>query len=194
MQGGYKGSENSVAQEDLNKAIIKLTAEADARAAALLRSKISTDVILLKQSVENVLVDQNIELLPNQGPNKFKLVLKNEARGAAIDKEQLISFFTEVKLPKPIRAVNFDDLTYSLTGYKYDVTDGQLKITGEVEFESVSDTVAIQKFVSEKRITKSKDILTAFSQLASVEVRFKPFWFKYPPANPNRIDIILPLR
>ena len=120
--------------------------------------------------------------------------LKNEARGATIDKEKLISFFTEVKLPKPIRAINFDDLTYNLTGYKYDGPDGQLKITGEVEFESVSDTAVIQKFVSEKRITKSKDILTAFSQLASVEVRFRPFWFKYPPTNPNRIDIILPLR
>lgn len=194
MQGGYKGAENSVVQEDLDQAVIKLTAEADARASALLQSKISADTILIKQSVENVVTDQAIELVPNQGPNKFKLTLKSEARGATVDKDQLIKFFAEVTLPKPFRAIHFENLTYELTGYKYDESDGQLKISGEVEFESVVDPREVKKLVTEKSVSKSKDILAFFAQLASVEVRFKPFWFKYPPTNPERIDIILPLR
>lgn len=194
IQGGFAGLENTVSPEDLDHAVIKLTAEADAQAGALLQSKIPKNTILVTQSVESVIIDKNIAYVSDQGPNKFKLILKSEARGVTIDQDRLTQLFSDVKLPKPFRAVHLDDLTYTITGYQYDGSDGQLHIVGEAEFESLIDTDVIKKFVAENRISKSRDILSSFLPLAAVEVRFRPFWFKYTPSDPGRIDIILSTR
>ena len=194
MQGGFAGSEKSVAPEDVEKGTIRLRAEADAAAQSLLLSKMPANNILLRSSVENVVIDQSVEFVPDQGDNRFKLIIKTESRGAIVDRDQLSQLFSDVPLPKPTRAVNLDDLAYSLSGYSYEGADGQLKISGEARVESVVNPNDIVHAVVDKKLGKSKDILTLFHQLSSVEIRFSPFWFKYPPSDQKRIDIILPVR
>jgi hypothetical protein len=194
MQGGFRGLENTVLPEDLDRAMIKLAAEAEAKASALLYSKIPKNSIVVPKSIESVVVDHRVEFLPERGANKFKLVLKIEARGATLDHDRVLQLFPEVKLPKPFRMVNLNELTYQISGYAYDGAPGDLALSGDAAFESSIDQTAIQKFVAGKRVSKSKDILSAFLSLAVVEVRFRPFWFKYPPKDSSRIDIILPVR
>lgn len=194
IQGGFVGSEKSVSPEDMEKGIIRLRAEADAAAQSLLLSKMPENNILIRSSVESVAMDQEVQFIPGQGDNQFKLILKTESRGAMIDQDQLLSIFSAVPLPKPVRSTNLNDLTYALSGYSYEGTDGQIKISGEARIESVASAEDIARAVVEKKLVKSKDILTLFNQLSSVEIRFSPFWFKYPPSDQKRIDIIFPTR
>lgn len=194
MQGGFSGVEKSVTKDDLQSALIKLNAEGEAESFALAKSKIPVDSILIKQSIEYVVTDQSVSFVPDQGDGKFKLTIKDEIRGAMIDKEQLLKFFDDAKLPAPFRIINPDDLSLAMTGYQYEGSSGQIRVTGNADLESLIDSDAIRNFIVKDRRAKSSDILGAFSQLSSVEVRFRPFWFQYPPTDLSRIDIILATR
>ena len=96
----------------------------------------------------------------------------------------------ETALPQPIRITNSNALQYELTGYRYDTPQGTLRISGDVTLESQIEADSLKKYIAENNLKKSADILRAFPALATVEVRFYPFWWQ----SLSRIDIKFPMR
>ena len=146
--------------------------------------------MLLKQSIEYNVLDQEVIITEDASVHRFKLVLKEEARGAIIDLNQLNHLLGETALPQPIRITNSNALQYELTGYRYDTPQGTLRISGDVTLESQIEADSLKKYIAENNLKKSADILRAFPALATVEVRFYPFWWQ----SLSRIDIKFPMR
>lgn len=193
MEGGFRGEARTVNSTDVGKAFIALKAEGEAAAQGYLQSKLPPDALLLKQSIEYRIIDQQVVPLAavaERDKDRFKLTLKEEVRGAIIDIQQLSRLFGETTIPQPIKVTKPESLNYELADYRYDMPQGSLRVHGEVLLESVLPMDAIKNHIIEKKEKKSAEILRSFPALATVEVRFYPFWWQ----SLSRIDIKLKTR
>ena len=188
MEGGFRGTQETVRAEDLERAVISLRAEGEANKEGLLRAKISQEAFLLKDSVEYVILNQ--EALPIDGKNdSFRLVLRAEARGIMVGRDEFAKLVSNPPLPPPFRIANLDKLNYKLERYSYEDDPGLVRVSGDAVLESLIDVERIRAFIAERRVAASRGVLEAFGELESVVIRFRPFWFKRTPSDPARIDI-----
>ena len=189
MSGGFRGAEQTVRAEDLNRALIALRAEGEANAQGLVQAKVPEDMFLLKDSIEYIVIDQEVKPVADRN-DTFQLVLRAEARGAIVARDEFVKLFERSSLPFLFRVANLEDLNITLEQYHYEGDPGSVRVSGDAILESLINTDAIQAFIAERRVSSSRDVLGQFAELESVTIRFRPFWFKRVPSDSARIDII----
>lgn len=189
MSGGFRGTEQVIRAEDLDRALIALRAEGEANARGLAQSKVPGEMFLLQDSVEYVMTDQEVQPLAERN-DAFRLTLRAEARGAIVARDEFVKLVGSSSLPSPFRVANLENLNHTLEGYDYEGDPGLVRVSGDAVLESLMNTEKIRAFIAERRISSSREVLEQFTELESVVIRFRPFWFKRAPSDPARIDII----
>lgn len=189
MSGGFRGTEQVVRAEDLDRALILLRTEGEANAQGLMRSKVPEDMLLLKDSIEYVIIGQEAKPMADRN-DLFQLALRAEARGAIVARDEFVKLVGSSSLPFSFRIANLENLNYKLEQYDYEGDPGLVRVSGDAILESLIPTDKIRAFIAERRVSSSRKVLEQFAELESVMIRFQPFWLRRAPSDSARIDII----
>ena len=201
ISGGSEVARIVIGKSDRDSALASLIEKAKKEAISLILKKIPQEEFLLPASVEYAALKE--ESIPAVGvaADNFTFNMEGEIRAATMSRSEL-----ETALLKdnallssfdgaPLRIKNLDKLNIKLINYKFDVSSFTIQISGTAEVEAVLDQAAIKNKIIEKGIVGASAVLSEYAYISRAEISFKPFWtglfYKKPPKDPNRIDIIL---
>src|SRR3989338_5149925 len=201
ISGGSEGARIVIGKSDRDSALASLIEKAKKEAISLILKKIPQEEFLLPASVEYAALKE--ESIPAVGvaADNFTFNMEGEIRAATMSRSEL-----ETALLKdnallssfdcaPLRIKNLDKLNINLINYKFYISIFTIQISGTAEVEAVLDQAAIKNKIIEKGIVGASAVLSEYAYISRAEISFKPFWtglfYKKPPKDPNRIDIIL---
>ncbi|MDP3934646.1 MAG: hypothetical protein Q8Q46_00245 [Candidatus Giovannonibacteria bacterium] len=201
MSGGSEGAQTVIGKNDRDTALAGLIEEAKKEAVSLILEKIPREEFLLQASIEYAALKE--ESVPAAGAvsDNFTFNLEGEIRAATMSRSEL-----ETALLKDspqlagfggamVRIKNLENLDIKLINYKFDATSFTIQVSGEAEAEAVLDQTAVKNKIIEKGISSASALLGEYPYISRAEISFKPFWiglfYKKPPTDPARIDIVL---
>lgn len=201
MSGGSEGAQTVVGKNDRDLALAGLLDEAKKEAVSLILKKIPQEEFLFPASVEYAALKEVSVPAVGAVAGNFTFNMEGEIRAATISRSEL-----ETALLKdspqlagfggaPLRIKNLENLNIKLINYKFDASGFTVQVSGEAEVEAVLDQAAIKNKIIEKRISSASALLGEYPYISRAGISFKPFWiglfYKKPPTDPARIDIIL---
>jgi len=201
MSGGSEGAQTVVGKNDRDLALAGLIEEAKKEAVALILKRIPQEEFLFPASIEYATLKE--ESVPAAGAvaDSFTFNLEGEIRAATMSRSELETVLLKDS-PQlsgfggaPVRIKNLESLNIKLINYKFEISSFTIQVSGTAEVEAVLDQAAIKNKIIEKGISFASALLSEYPYISRAEISFKPFWiglfYKKPPQDPSRIDIIL---
>ena len=201
IQGGSEGEQVVVGKNDRDAALAGLVNEAQKEAVSIILKKIPQEEFLLPASVEYIALKEESNPVAGAVADNFTFDMEGEIRAATMSRSELE---TDLLKDNPrlagfngatVRIKNLENLNIKLINYKFDVPSFTIQVFGMAEVEVVLDQVAVKNKIIEKDISSASTLLGEYPYISRAEINFKPFWiglfYKKPPKDPSRIDIIL---
>ena len=201
MSGGSEGAQTVIGKNDRDAALAGLMEEAKKEAVSLILKKIPQEEFLLQASIEYAALKE--ESVPAAGAiaDNFIFNVEGEIRAATVSRNELETALLEGN-PQlanfggaPVRIKNLENLNIKLINYKFDAASFTIQVSGEAEAEAALDQDAVKNKIIEKGISSASALLGEYPYISRAEISFKPFWiglfYKKPPQDPSRIDIVL---
>lgn len=196
MTGGFIGEEYVVAEEDVEASVKALTEEGGKGLLDVISQKMPANTVLLKPSARFEVKD--VKVMPPAGEigKEYTVSITGEIQGAFANRSELEKALTAEKeidqyfgkMKKGIK--NLDELKTEIFGYKPEAESFRMRFSGSAQVEAKMEAGEVKAKLVTDRLKSASDILDKFPEFRGAEVRFKPFWLRILPKNPNRIDIV----
>ena len=201
MSGGSEGAQTVIGKNDRNAALASLAEEAKKEAVSLILKKIPQEEFLLQESIEYAVLKEGSVPAAGAIADNFIFNTEGEIRAATISRSELETALLEGS-PQlasfggaTVRIKNLENLDIKLINYKFDAPSFTVQVSGVAEAEAMLDQTAVKNKIIEKGISSASELLSEYPYISRAEISFKPFWiglfYKKPPQDPSRIDIVL---
>ncbi len=201
ISGGSEGAQTVIGKNDRDAALAGLVEKVKKEAVSLILKKIPQEEFLFPASVEYAALKEESAPAAGAVADNFTFSMEGEIRAATMSRSELETALLKDNASlasfggAPLRIKNLDKLNIKLINYKFDAASFTVQVSGTAEVEAVLDQAAIKNKIIEKGISSASALLGEYPYISRAEISFKPFWigifYKKPPQDPARIDIVL---
>jgi len=159
-------------------------------------SKMITDYEISPSSLSEKIIEENLSAKEGEEKNEFKIKLKAELTGLAVEKQEIKNLIKEkIKeiVPSGERLVEFDpeNFSYSLVNYNQKENSGKIKISFPIKTIITPENKILEK---SNLVGLSKDALKKYfsqfdEEIEEVKINFSPFYLRHIPTIKSKIKI-----
>ncbi len=203
MTGGFKGEVSQVTADDIKRAEGSLADELKEKSKKALEKEISSDYILIPQTVFQSIIDSQSSVKPGGEGESFSLRLKTKAVGIAVKRQDIDKFITqfisenlskgESFRKKSIKIEYSSNLSFlEKNGAINDILKSKsVTIMAHISLESYYDldSVSLRKAVTGKYRRELELYFKNYPQVEKIKIISWPFLRKKAPDDLNKIKI-----
>jgi len=184
-----------VTAEDLSKAQTDLQTEISEKALAKAKQEADPKEILWPKLVTSEVTAVNFNAKAGDELSEFTGTMKLRLIVVSFDESQVVTLGqNKIKstLPDGKQLVNLDPKTFSYSIVSYDPTTNiataKVSFSGDFSISGITDLIDKSKLIGlmEEEV---KTYLSQFSEIKSVEIKFRPAWLKKTPLIADKIEI-----
>ncbi len=197
MSGGYTGKVKKVTSDNISGAKDVLTKQLLDKAEESLRSKLSSDDILLDGAMTKNIINASADAKEGAIVDEFKESAKVKISALVFKKQDLQAFAKEDILSQLPNTKKFleSSLDLSYTPQSVDITSGTEMINAQLSAKTYYsiDTLSLLDLLSMKSADQIKQVIDQRygENISELKVNFWPFWVKSAPRDKNRIKVNL---
>jgi len=197
MTGGFSEETPKVTQEDLDQAQKILEEKALQNCQTALREEISSEFILLEDTLDSSILETFSLARPNDELEKFSFQVKVGSRALVFKTEDVKNFakdFILSQIPES-RKLYQESLKINYLPETINLESGKIALTLDMEAKIYSDIgqINLKKELGGKSLTEAKLFLENQPQITEVRVTLWPFWVRKVPEDTEKIEIKLNL-
>jgi len=197
MSGGYTGKVKKVIDDDIQAAKEILVKEVTSQALLELKSKISSDYVLLENAVLSNIIDASTLTKVGTIADNFNYQATIKASAVAFKKSDIEQFVKNYIVSQMSEGKTLIDnsLGVSYLASTVDVSGGKialnLEFSGGVYQKIDKNALSLSLFGENEEQIKRTIGSNLSDQASKIEVKLWPFWVKSAPSNQNKIQIEL---
>jgi len=197
MTGGYRGSVKKVTKDDIAKAKDSLAKNLLDQAENLLKSRLSSDDVLLNRAVARNVLDVSSDVKAESIIDTFSQSAKVKVSALLFKKQDLDKFVKDDILSRLPESKKFleKSLEINYTPVLIDISKGVEKVDLQLSvktYQNIDSNILIN-LSQRKSSGQIKEIIRQMygDKVSEIKVNFWPFWVQKSPKDKDRIKINL---
>ncbi|MFH1401867.1 MAG: hypothetical protein ABIG40_02805 [Parcubacteria group bacterium] len=195
MSGGFLGEAPQVAKEDLDKAKKTLSDKATQEGKIFIKNTVPDGFVLLDEAIYSEITETTSSLPAGSKAQTFTYYVKVKLEAITFEKSVLESLSKEIILSNisPDKKIQEESMSIVYNFDSSDIKTGKLVLNASFSSKIYSDLdkKSLTQTLAGESLTKAREVLTAQSEIAKVQIKSWPFWTNTIPKDLQKIDVRL---